>query len=343
MDEMKVEVTRRLRYHPAHFEVEEHRRHVYLCNPCSAANAAGEEVAVHMKRAPGTPALFCGSIATPSLIAGIIYGKYVMSAPIYRIEADFARQGVVLPRSVMCSWVVKAADRWFSLIFNRMKEKLLSRDVLHADETEIQVLKEPERKASTKSYMWSFTTADGDTPITLFEYHPSRSADIPKAFLKGWSGFLHADGYKAYYSLGDNIIVIACLAHIRRKFADIVKGAGKSIPSDSVALQAMNKLDNIFHVEHGYASMKPERRCQARRGELMVLVESFYAWLRERHAEALPGYALYKAIEYAVNQRPYVMNIFLDGRLAISNNRAERAIRPFAVGRRYVLPTFMCA
>jgi transposase len=334
LKEMKVEVTKKLKVIPTSFICEEHHRHVYVCGCCSKENASGATTPAVIIRSPVPASPIAKSIATPSLLAALINEKYVNSKPLARIEADFVRAGnVAIPRSTLSNWMIKASDRWFAQIYDRMKDDLLQRDVLHADETVVQVLKEPDRRPVSKSYMWVWCTAEGDVPITLFKYSPSRSRSVPEGFLGGWQGYLHADGYEVYHGLKAGVTVVGCLAHVRRYFTDIVKGLGKEAKG-STAAEAVRQLDNIFHVEHGFAGLDAAERYQMRLKQLKPLVDDFYDWLKEKRSQALHGYSLSKAITYAFNQRPYVENVFLDGRLALSNNRAERAIRPFAVGRR---------
>jgi len=336
--EMTVEVTRKLKVIPARFICEERRRHVYVCRCCSKKNAADGTTPSVIVRAPVPISPIEKSIATPSLLAALINEKYACSKPIARIEADFVRSAdITLPRSVMCNWMIVSAKRWFSPIYARMKDDLLSRDVLHSDDTKVQVLKEPGRKPTARSFMWVWTTADEDTPISLFEYSPSRSRDVPAAFLGGWKGYVHADGYEVYHGLSEGIVVSGCLAHVRRYFTDIVKALGADGSKGSVAAEAVRKLDNIFHVEHSLAGMDADARKNRRLSEIKPLLDSFYAWLGQIRSNAVPGYSLSRAINYAFNQRPYVENVLLDGRLALTNNRAERAIRPFAIGRRNFL------
>jgi len=334
---MKVEATKKVAFIPAHFEVEEHRRHVGICPACSAANAKGEEVKAVIVRAPARPSLIERSIATPSLVAGIAYEKYVNSMPIARIERDFGRKGLALPRSVMANWMMRLGCGWLSPLVGRMKELLLARPVLHSDDTRVLVLKEPGRSPTSTSYMWVWATAEHDVPIRLFEYHPSRAKEVVTGFLGEWSGFLHCDGYGLYHGLDERITVVGCLAHVKRGFSDIVKAAGKDIPPHSVALEALRRINNIFHIDKGHKGLAPDIRKAKRESELRPLMESFFLWCEEMRDKALPGYKLAEALTYALNQKKYIMNVFEDGRLDLTNNACERAIKPFALCRRNFL------
>ena len=325
MSHMKVEVTEVIRLVPAHLVVEEHRRHVYRCRPCCDANAAGEEVASQIVRAP-MPALtpIPGSFATASMLSWVINAKYANSMPYYRLEQDFRSIGAEVSRQDMANWTIGAHERWLSLIHARMKEKLLGCRYLNADETEVQVLKEPGREPGRKSYMWLFRTGPHEVPICVFEYRPTRSGSVPRAFLDGWSGYLTTDGYDPYFSMGlPGVTNTACLVHVRRKFAEIVRSAGGDAVcegADSVALEARRRIDRIFRVDSRFDGMEPEKRRRAREKRLRPLMESFEQWARSAILEAVPGLALHRALAYALKYWPYVTNVLEDGRLGLDNN-----------------------
>ena len=182
--------------------------------------------------------------------------------------------------------------------------------------------------------MWLFASGRYDIPIYLFEYHPTRAATVVRSFLSGWEGTIHADGYRAYYNLGDGITVIGCLAHVRRKFCDIVKSVGEEQAKGTTAYTAVSKLDEIFAIERDLAELSPEQRMAERSDLLAAKLDDFHRWLLDVHSAAVPKMALAKAVDYALEQWPYIMHVLDDGRFEITNNRAERGIRPFAVGRK---------
>ena len=347
MSHMKVEVTEVIRLVPAHLVVEEHRRHVYKCKSCCDANAAGEEVASQIVRAP-MPALtpIPGSFATASMLSWVINAKYANSMPYYRLEQDFRSIGAEVSRQDMANWTIGAHERWLSLIHARMKEKLLGCRYLNADETEVQVLKEPGREPGRKSYMWLFRTGPHEVPICVFEYRPTRSGSVPRAFLDGWSGYLTTDGYDPYFNMGlPGVTNTACLVHVRRKFAEIVRSAGGDAVcegADSIALEARRRIDRIFRVDSRFDGMEPEKRRKLRDKRLRPLMESFQRWAEAAVPKAVPGLALHKALLYALKYWPYVTNVLEDGRLGLDNNISERAIKSFVIGRNYVLAKAMC-
>lgn len=153
-------------------------------------------------RAPQPEPPIPGSFATPSLLAWIVNGKYVMSLPLYRIEADLKACGATISRQDMANLMMNVHARWLAKVHERMKVELLSHVRIHADETTVQVLKEPNREAKKKSRMWLFCSARCDVPVYVFEYHETRRKGVAQEFLAGWSGTLTTDGYKPYFNLG---------------------------------------------------------------------------------------------------------------------------------------------
>jgi len=173
-------------------------------------------------RAPQPEPPIPGSFATPSLLAWIVNGKYVMSLPLYRIETDLKACGATISRQDMANWMMNVHARWLAKVHERMKVELLSHVRIHADETTVQVLKEPNREAKKKSRMWLFCSARCNVPVYVFEYHETRRKGVAQEFLAGWSGTLTANGYKPYFNLGNpNIANTACLVHVRRYFAQM--------------------------------------------------------------------------------------------------------------------------
>lgn len=338
LKEAKVEVTRRVRLVPAHLVVEEHRQHVYCCRECSSNNAKGDTCKSRFVRASAPDPFIPGSFATPSLVAYILNGKYINSLPLYRMEAELTSLGANISRQNMANWVMNVHERWLSSLYERMKAELLSHDLAHADETVVQVLKEPNREPETKSRMWLFCSAECDVPVYIFEYHTTRRKSIPQAFFEGWSGTLTTDGYKPYFNLGiEGMSNTACLVHVRRYFARIVKAAGgdaKCSGADAVALEARRRIDKMFRVDSEFDNMSPDERKIARDKKLKPLMESFEAWAQMKQPATTPRLALRRAFDYALTYWPYVKNVLNDGRLVLSNNRAEQAISAFVIGRK---------
>jgi len=327
LHQMGHDTRRELKVIPAQVKVVEHKRSVYSCRNCEKNNDH-----VPIVKAPMPEPVIKGSLASSSAVAHVMTQKYVMYVPLYRQEQDWSRQGISLSRQTMANWVIRCAEDWLGPLYERMRVQLLAHQVLHADETVLQVLHEPGKSANTNSYMWLYRTS-GDTKrhIVLFEYQPTRSSAHPKRFLAGFEGYLHTDGYAAYHVLTD-ITVVGCWVHMRRKFEEALKTLSPTDRPNSPPQEAILRIGQLFHLEALWKDFAPEDRHARRLAESKPLAEAFFTWLETLHT--LPKMAMGKAIRYALDQRPWLMNVYLDGRTEMSNNRAENAVRPFAVGRK---------
>ena len=216
------ETVKRLKFIPARFEVVEEVTFVYSCPKCGA-----------MKRPEKTAPLLKGSVATPSLVAGIINAKYVNGMPLARQEREFARYDLNLSTKTMANWIIQCADRYLQPLYNLMKEELLRSKYLHGDETRIQVIDEPDQKGSTQNWMWVYLTDEySDSPrMVLFQYERTRAGYHPAEFLGGqFKGYFTCDGYQAYHSLPGMITVTGCMAHARRRFDEALTALKRISP-----------------------------------------------------------------------------------------------------------------
>ena len=328
-------VRRELRYVPAQYKVVEHVQTAYSCRNCEK-NA----LATPMKKSEVPAGLIPGSgIVSPSLLAHILNNKYALALPLYRQEQEFQRIGVPASRQTMANWVIATHERWFEDFFQRLRSELLSNEILHADETTLTVLREDGRKATQKSYVWVYrTSGDSERPVVLYDYQPSRAGEHAKNFLTGFSGFLHTDGYEAYHcKLPPDITAVGCWAHMRRKFTDTLKTLPKDAREKHPAQTGLRYCNKLFELEAGYTEKRLsfQERFQARKKYSFPIAEEFFAWAKNEYdRNPVPKSAYGAALTYAVKQKEWLMHVFLDGRLELSNNRAERAVRPFAVGRK---------
>jgi transposase len=327
LHEMGNDARRELTIIPAKIKVTEHRRAVYSCRNCEKNSDH-----VPIIKAPTPEPVIKGSLASPSAVAHVMTQKYVMAAPLYRQEKDWERQGAALSRQTMANWVVRCSEDWLVPLYDRMRGCLLQSRTLHADETRVQVLKEPGRAPATDSFMWMYcTSGDTDRHVVLFEYQPTRSAEHPKLFLKDFKGFLHADGYAVYHKLPD-ITVIGCWTHMRRRFADALKVIPANEQPSSTAHEALKRIGYLFHLEDSWQKLAPDERYKRRLEKSKPLADEFFDWIEK--LMVLPKSAIGKAVNYALEQKPWLMNVYLDGRTELSNNRAENAVRPFCIGRK---------
>jgi hypothetical protein len=264
----------------------------------------------------------------------------VNALPLYRQEKEWADLGVELSRATLANWMISCSHSWLMPLLEHMRKDLLSREVLHADETTVQVLKEEGKSPESTSYMWLYRTGNWDKkPILIFDYKPSRSGENPKDYLKEFKGFLHSDGYSGYDKVED-ITRVGCFAHLRRKFVEAMPPGAEKLLVPCTAEVGKSYCDQLFKLEQGLTELTPEVRKQRRLEKAEPILEAFFGWLES--VTALKNSKLSKAITYALNQRSYLENYLLDGRCSLSNNLAENSIRPFCVGRNYVLNKVMC-
>ncbi len=226
------------------------------------------------------------------------------------------------------------ANTWLKHLYNRMHGYLLKEPILHADETTMQVLNEEGKKPTSKSYMWLYTTGMYSNPIFLYEYQPSRAKKHPKKFLKGFNGFLQTDGYPGYNAVED-VTLVGCFAHARRGFTDTLKALPKdATTSKTNAEKELEFCDKLFKLEREYKKEKltPEEIYKKRLEKTKPVLQDFLLWLKTKEKQVLPKSNLGKSINYCLNQWDKLIAFMLDGRIEISNNRAERAIKPFVIG-----------
>ena len=331
MTEIGKEVVKTLEIIPAQYIVREDIYYTYACPNCNK-----EDIETPVVKAPREKNIIPGSFATPEAISYIMTQKFVMGSPLYRQEQEINRQGIQLSRQTMSNWILRATEDYLVPVYQRLHEELLKRDVLHADETTLQVLHEPGKAPQNDSYMWLYrTSGDTDKPIVLYEYQPGRGGKHPKEFLTGFQGYLHTDGYAGYHSLPEGITVVGCWAHLRRKFDEAVKSLPKGKAKGSSASQGLAYCDLLFKLEDGWTELTPEERYNQRLKRAKPVLDAMFAWANSRMAA--PKSALGKAFTYLKEQWPYLTNYLKDGRLELSNNRAERSIKPFVIDRKNFL------
>ena len=159
----------------------------------------------------------------------------------------------------MANWILQASDTWLRPVYDALHRRLCQETVLHGDETTLQVLKEPGRTSTSKSYMWLYRTSGcAEYPIVLYEYRPSRKAEHAQAFLKDFSGWLHADGYQGYHKLPENIRVVGCWAHARRKFDEALQTLPKEKRQDSLAATGECYCTRLFQLEQSLMDLTPD-------------------------------------------------------------------------------------
>lgn len=330
------EVSEQLDIIPAKLQVFRHIRLKYACRHCEGVEDEGSAVCI----APVPIQLIPKSMASPGLLAHVLTAKFVDSVPFYRQEKQFSRLGVDLPRATMCGWAMNVAERCQPLL-DLLFGEIRSGPLMNIDETTVQVLHEPGRPATSKSYMWVFRGGSEAQPTLMYQYHPTRAGDVAVRFLRGFKGYVQTDGYSGYNFLDDHLdyIHVGCWAHVRRKFMDVIKAApkpthGNSEPgSADVALHYIRKLYAI-EKRAKKEERSPEALLRERQQRAKPILDEFKEWLDTKSAQTPPKGLLGKAISYALRQWPRLIRYIEDSCLKPDNNLTENAIRPFAVGRR---------
>jgi transposase len=327
------EVSEQLDIVPAKIQVIRNIRPKYACRRCEGVGADGPTV----KIAPPPPQIIPKSIVSPSLLAHVLTGKFVDAVPFFRQEKQFSRLGIEISRTSMCSWAMKAAEACAALL-NLFQDEILSGYLVNIDETTVQVLAEPGRDPTTKSYMWIFRGGAPEKPALIYQYHPTRASTVAIEFLREYKGCVQTDGYSGYDFLDSEpeIDHIGCWAHSRRKFNDIIKAQGKNRKKTGSADVALGYIASLYRIEKEAKTnnLEPVEVYQKRQQESLPILNEFKQWLLKRSTQTPPKGLLGKAISYTLKQWPRLAGYLLDGRLPMDNNAAENSIRPFVVGRK---------
>ena len=321
-------VRRELRITPARAKVIEYYSVNYACKQCmddavSPTIVKGKDGKAHMMY----------GMASASTVAWIIYQKYCNGMPLYRIEQDLGNLGVKIGRATLSNWVIKNGTAFFTPMYEFYHRKLLERGFAMADETPVQILHEPGRRAQTKSYMWLFRSGeDGEYPIILYKYSETRAGDTAVDFLDGFHGYLMCDGYSGYNKV-KTAKRLACWAHVRRYLIDAIP-KGKQLDYSQPSVQGVMYINQLFDKEDKirkkyktFDAIKEARDSQER-----PIIEGFLSWLDKQ--EPVRNSRLDKAVTYIRNRREHLATYLEDGRCSFSNNLSENSIRPFVVGRK---------
>ncbi len=324
LHQMGDERSEKLEFIPAQVKVIEHVRLKYSCRACEKENTT-----TRIKIAPLPPSPIPKGIATATLLSQIITSKYQYALPLYRQESLFKQYGIALSRKTMADWMMKSANL-FKPLYARLQETLLQQGVIQADETTLKVINED----NVKSYMWLYCTGT-DSPnknnisnIVLYDYQSGRAGQCAVDYLDGFTGYLQVDGYVGYEKTAAKLV--GCWAHARRKFkeAQTAQPKGKTGKAD----MALSMIQKLYRIEISLKGQSAQKKYQLRQEKAKPLLEQFYQWLAK--ANVVTKSALGTAIGYCQNQWHKLIRYIEDGHLSIDNNRSERAIKPFVIGRK---------
>ena len=322
--------TEELEVIPEQVIVNEHIRPKYACKNCEGLH---DESSPTVKIAPAPARLIPKSIATPSLLAYVLTRKFVDGIPFYRLESIFSRIGAEISRASMCLWATKVhlkLNRFSKLMFMECR----SGPLIGIDETSIQVLKESNKAATSKSYMWVMRLVNGEKKAVFFRYRKSRNANFLKRLLKGYSGVVQTDAFSGYNFVdrNPNITHAGCWAHARRKFVDLSKSSGKA----QVANVGIKLIAKLYEIEKEIRenNLSPADTLKIRQEKSKPIIDEYKKFLDSKAKSVLPKSPLGKAVHYSLSRWKMLTEFLKDGNIPIDNNAVENAIRPFVIGRK---------
>lgn len=331
MRKVGEDVTEILDYIPGRFEVIRHVRPAFSCRACEGMVQEPMPSLPIERSQPGA-----------GLLAHILVGKYCDHLPLYRQSGIYAREGVDLDRSTLADWVGKTAALVSPLI-ETVAQHVMAAEKLHADDTPVPVLAPGTGKTRT-GRLWVYLRDErpyggSAPPAVVYRYSPDRKGEHPRAHLAGFRGFLQADGYSGFGPLYERIggqpatvTEVACWAHVRRNFYDIHVSTGAPI-----AGEALTRIGRLFDIERAAIGRPPDERRRIRQSSARPVIDELAAFLDASLATISGRSELAGAIRYGRSRWPALTRYLDDGRLEISNNAAERSIRPLALGRKNYL------
>ena len=320
---------------PAKIQVIRIIRPKYACKNCEGVESDGPTV----KIAPPPAQIIPKGIATPGLLAHVAVSKYADALPLYRQETIFKRYGIELSRSTMAGWMVQVAES-LKPVMDLLYKELRTGPLINVDETPVQVLKEPGRANTTKSYMWVFRGGAPDMPAVIYRYSPTRSGEIPREILQGYRGYCQTDAFAGYDGLEQSmhgIELVGCFAHARRNFIKVIDARGKQARGKTGSAEvALGYIAQLYRIEKAArsAGLSPSEVQQFRIDRAGPVLEEFKGWLDKRKDQTPPQGLLGKAIRYILSRWSKLVRYLENGHITPDNNAAENAIRPFVLGRK---------
>ena len=319
------DVTETLELIPRQWKVIQHVREKFSCRSCEG---------ITQPPAPWHP--IARGRAGPQLLAHVLFAKYALHLPLNRQSATYAREGIELDTSTLADWVGAAATTLLPIVA-LIRAHVFTAERIHADDTTVPVL----AKGKTRTgRLWTYVRDDqpfggGAPPAAVYFYSRDRAGEHPEQHLADYAGLMQADAYAGFnrlYAAGRKpgpIVAAMCWAHARRKFFDLAR-----IAKAPIAIEAVERIDALFAIERAINGKPPPERRSMRNEHSRPLVVALEAWLREQRRKLSAGNQLAKAIQYSLNRWSGLIRFLDDGRLCMSNNAAERAVRGIAVGRR---------
>lgn len=305
---------------PAKMMKVQHIEHAYECKNCKT----DESKAAQIKRGKAPQPAIQRSLASPSVLAKVIYDKFSLYLPLYRQVKEWERYGLNTNDKNLSNWVIRTATDWLLPIYNRMKILLMKKSIMHVDETYGQIIYRSDGKSGqSNAYNWVYRSVPCQgPPIVLFQSSLSRARSVLEDFIDNFSGTIICDGYSAYDNI-ENVNFANCWAHVRRYWLKANSKNGQI---------GVKFCDELFQLERQFKHLSPSKRRKRRKKYSKPIVDKFLDWV-----EKSPFYgktALAKAADYTLNRINGLKAFLTDGRIEIHNNPAENAIRPNVIGRK---------
>jgi transposase len=318
------DVTETLEHVPASWKVIQHVREKFSCRSCET---------IAQTPAPSHP--IARGRAGPSLLAHILFCKYGLHLPLNRQSATYAREGVELEVSTLADWVGAASATLMPLV-EAIRNQVFAAERIHADDTTVPVLAAGKTRTGR---LWTYVRDDRPfagpaPPAAAFFYSPDRGGAHPEAHLASYTGLMQADAYSGFGKLydagrkGGAITEAACWSHARRYFFDLAR-----LKKAPIGIEAVKRIDALFAIERDIDGAASDKRVSVRQEQSRPLVDDLFIWLRKQRARLSGKSDTAKAIDYSLKRRTALTRFLDDGRLCMSNNAAERALRCIAVGR----------
>jgi transposase len=317
MKRIGEDVSEKLDYQPGVFSVERHVRGKWACVKCQT-----------LIQAPVDAHIIDKGIPTTGLLAQVLVAKFADHLPLYRQEAIFGRAGLAIARSTLGAWVGSCGVQLQPLV-DALKAEILQHNVVHADETPVQMLK-PGTGKTHRSYLWAYAAgAFEDTRAVVYDFCESRAGENAKVFLGDWRGSLVCDDFSGYKQLmAQGVTEVGCLAHARRKFFDL-HASNKS----QIAHSALEQIARVYDIEREVKELLPDERRRIRQEKSKPLLDALHQWMILNRQKITDGSATAKALDYSLRRWSALTRFLSDGQLPVDNNHIENQIRPIAIGR----------
>lgn len=327
MSEVGSKVVREeAKFIPATMKRVQHIEHAYECTLCKRDTSQKAQI----KRGKAPQPILLRSIAGPTVLAKLIYDKFIQYLPLYRQVKEWERHGLLTNDKNLSNWVIRTTEDWLQPLYQLMRQDMMAKSILHVDETYAQIISRSDGKpGQSKAYNWVFRSVPSQGPtIILFHSALSRSRSVLEDFTMEFKGTIICDGYSAYGNL-PGVKFANCWAHVRRYWLKADSKHGKL---------GVDYCDRLFRLERQFKNMSPGKRRKARQKHSLPIVEDLLKWADE--SPFFGKSALAKAAEYTLNHAQGLKEFLFDGRVEIDNNPAENAIRPNVIGRKNWLFSF---